>query len=821
MRQCLFIISVLSGLLFPASILSQELISNKSVTGICYAGKRTTKLYVPPPRDFLEKSQGKGGGTIKAYYNGFSAEAVTSFEYAMRILESILPAGTKTSVVANWTKITSANVLGNSSVTAVVGGWSIDAYRPFALYPVALAEKIAGFNLNSDPSGDIVLTLNSSASWYFGTDGKVPAGKYDLVTVILHELCHGLGFFDSMSADNSTGWYGISSLPVIYDTFIENIDGKSLTDTLKFRNNSSELLSEFTSGKLYMRGPVLKAFTDMEKVRVYAPSTWDDGSSISHLDEEMSLDSEGRLMTPFIDMQEAIHNPGIYTRAILGDLGWINTRILHDPPGDTEENLTSLNLEVEIRSDTTFNRDKVGAVLSYDGFKTADTVFMYSADADNNFRYPVNIPSYKTEVQYYFFTEDIFKRIFRSPSPYNFLRYKSYIGTDTTKAIINHSPAAYYFTAASEVNLDVEVTDNLGVDSVCLEYMINDGTKKYSGFTIDSADIYTLTLQAADLNWRGGDFLRYRIIAYDSAAVANMSVSPDTGYYSVDIIGIEDVVNSYSSDFTENAGDFYLSGLVIKKLTGWQKTGIHSQHPYISPEKDSTINAIALLKTPVRFDKSGMLIQYNDIALVEPGETGSLFGSEDFYDYVVLEGSRDFGRTWKSFFDGYDASYNSVWLKAYNSSIVEQNSTAAGKESMLLHHTELVQPGDYFKSGDTVIIRMRLFSDPFANGWGWVVQDLEINPLVDAVENNMAEKISLYPNPGNGTIHLNFREEGYSAYKTARYEIFTITGIPVVSGYMLPESGETIDLSHHPPGFYIIRLNIDGRISTLRYSYMK
>ncbi|HOW41505.1 MAG TPA: hypothetical protein PL123_13240, partial [Bacteroidales bacterium] len=84
MRQCLFIISVLSGLLFPANILSQELISNKSVTGICYAGKRTTKLYVPPPRGFMEKSQGKEGGTIKAYYNGFSAEAVTSFEYAMR-----------------------------------------------------------------------------------------------------------------------------------------------------------------------------------------------------------------------------------------------------------------------------------------------------------------------------------------------------------------------------------------------------------------------------------------------------------------------------------------------------------------------------------------------------------------------------------------------------------------------------------------------------------------------------------------------------------------------------------------------------------------
>ena len=34
-------------------------------------------------------------------------------------------------------------------------------------------------------------------------------------------------------------------------------------------------------------------------------------------------------MTPFIDLGEAIHDPGKYTFSILGDLGWINTRIIH------------------------------------------------------------------------------------------------------------------------------------------------------------------------------------------------------------------------------------------------------------------------------------------------------------------------------------------------------------------------------------------------------------------------------------------------------------------------------------------------------------
>ncbi len=35
--------------------------------------------------------------------------------------------------------------------------------------------------------------------------------QYDLVTIVLHEVCHGLGFFDSMDTDNSIGWYGIGS----------------------------------------------------------------------------------------------------------------------------------------------------------------------------------------------------------------------------------------------------------------------------------------------------------------------------------------------------------------------------------------------------------------------------------------------------------------------------------------------------------------------------------------------------------------------------------------------------------------------------------
>ena len=52
-------------------------------------------------------------------------------------------------------------------------------------------------------SGDIYININTDVNWYVGTDGNTPITQYDLLTVIINEFIHGLGFFDSMYADAS------------------------------------------------------------------------------------------------------------------------------------------------------------------------------------------------------------------------------------------------------------------------------------------------------------------------------------------------------------------------------------------------------------------------------------------------------------------------------------------------------------------------------------------------------------------------------------------------------------------------------------------
>ena len=68
-----------------------------------------------------------------------------------------------------------------------------------------------------------------------------------------------------------------------------------------------------------------------------------------------------------------------------------------------------------------------------------------------------------------------------------------------------------------------------------------------------------------------------------------------------------------------------------------------------------------MLRHPLKLNESGLLIKFNEVVLVEPGETGSVFGASDFYDYVIAEGSNDFGKTWFSLTEGYDSRYNSDW----------------------------------------------------------------------------------------------------------------------------------------------------------------
>jgi hypothetical protein len=140
---------------------------------------------------------------------------------------------------------------------------------------------------------------------------------------------------------------------------------------------------------------------------------------------------------------------------------------------------------------------------------------------------------------------------------------------------------------------------------------------------------------------------------------------------------------------------------------------------------------------------------------------------------------------------------------------------------MLQKHTLLCRPSANISAGDTLLLRFRLFSDPFANGWGWVIQDLKINPLVDALPETARRKITVYPNPGEGLINISIDDLAQQNSKPVPYRIFNTSGICLINSVTSGTSETIVDISEYPAGLYIIILYLDDGIQSVKYSLTK
>lgn len=188
--------------------------------------------------------------------------------------------------------------------------WIVNNY----ICPVALAEAVVQEELNSGNSGDakfdILMTLNSRANWYLGTDANPPSSQYDLVTVCLHEVYHGL-FMSGGNIGISINQADLSYSAIFlretasgrFDSFMANQDGCNIT---AYKDNPSNLGTVLTGNNLWF-------VSESERIgKLYAPRPYTPGSSLYHLSEaDYAEDGDNNdLMTPAIGSRYGQHNPG-------------------------------------------------------------------------------------------------------------------------------------------------------------------------------------------------------------------------------------------------------------------------------------------------------------------------------------------------------------------------------------------------------------------------------------------------------------------------------------------------------------------------------
>ncbi|HET7697859.1 MAG TPA: FG-GAP-like repeat-containing protein [Vicinamibacterales bacterium] len=294
---------------------------------VLLADPRVHRSYVAPPwrRASLATTPGSSSNaTIDVTYHGFTPEAQAAFQFAVDIWAAQLVSTQPITIDAEFADL-GAGVLGSAGPGSLWVG--VPGGQPDTFYPVAVTNRLIGYD--ADPGGaDIYASFGSTFNWYYGTNGATPAGKYDFVSVVLHELGHGLGFTGSgrvpTGGDGRWGYtLGGVTYPTIYDRFVVNGSGESILNTALFPNPSAALTAQLTSDALYFSGPNERAANGNASARLYAPASWNPGSSYAHLNEATyTPGNPNSLMTPFLASAEAIHDPGPITRGMFQDMGW-------------------------------------------------------------------------------------------------------------------------------------------------------------------------------------------------------------------------------------------------------------------------------------------------------------------------------------------------------------------------------------------------------------------------------------------------------------------------------------------------------------------
>ena len=109
---------------------------------------------------------------------------------------------------------------------------------------------------------------------------------------------------------------------------------------------------------------------------------------------------------------------------------------------------------------------------------------------------------------------------------------------------------------------------------------------------------------------------------------------------------------------------------------------------------------------------------------------------------MVVEGSKD-GAIWTALEDGYDARYSDKWLNAYNNDL---------SPSLDMFEAHAVELQNTFSPSDTILIRFRLYSDPAVQGYGWLIDSIQVSSINEAPTDIALSSNTIDENVAIGTV---------------------------------------------------------------------
>ena len=305
---------VIGVLTTPFSITTADALEIKSAPanwGYIYASGKTASVQTAE-RNYSAYLEKKSNFLVN--FNTVPASAREAVQAAVDTWAANFASTVPVSVNVTWSKASSEGILAAASSKNNYANFT-GAPDKTLYYASALANALAGKDL--DPANpEIEITISSDAPWYLGVDGKCPPRSYDLQSVILHEMAHGLGFISGNYYDELSG-LGRILQPTPFDAYAQLPDGRRLAD---MPNSSLETGKALTSTLMWSGENGIKANNGVKPL-LYTPSNYEPGSSVSHLDEKtFSQSGDNATMTPNLDSGEVFHLPGSLLLAMFEDM---------------------------------------------------------------------------------------------------------------------------------------------------------------------------------------------------------------------------------------------------------------------------------------------------------------------------------------------------------------------------------------------------------------------------------------------------------------------------------------------------------------------
>lgn len=190
-------------------------------------------------------------------------------------------------------------------------------------YRTIVQNKIlTGVDVNG-ATADGTVNYNFFHNW--DLSDAVAANAYDFKSTAMHELLHAMGFSGEITKTGQGALGSVSGQPdkfAVFDQFVTTSTGAKLIRN-DFSYDTTLTLAPLTGNPgMYFDGPNAKAANGGNRVPLFSPNPWSDGSSGSHTDDTTFTGANALMMNSATATGPGLRTLSGIEQGMLKDLGY-------------------------------------------------------------------------------------------------------------------------------------------------------------------------------------------------------------------------------------------------------------------------------------------------------------------------------------------------------------------------------------------------------------------------------------------------------------------------------------------------------------------